>query len=307
MRQSRAESANVRRLAAPDVIEEVPVNRSCRRALAMGWTVAVGAVCAGVAVCAGPAAADVGPGGGIGRDADAGAASGNPGPRRLERESRHTRWAAGGTRQGRDVPGGIPSDVNPAPPDWECHWPPFDPVVAPGAGIGVGGGGGGGGMILAANTGAAAVVMPGPPLSGPATTRTLTGAAPIEPGSTEPDSEAPESFVPAAPLTTPLGGPMPPTPTPPGPPAQSPPPPVPPPASGAPDLQEPQPLAAPVNPTRLGYPDYLQSATLAEVAALATLGAAGLMALAGAGGVVGYRQAKTGFALRAAGTARFLS
>ena len=62
-----------------------------------------------------------------------------------------------------------------------------------------------------------------------------------------------------------------------------------------------------MNPIRLGYPAYLQSASVAEITALAFLGVAGLVTLAGVGGFVGYRQARSGFALRAAGTARFLS
>jgi hypothetical protein len=58
---------------------------------------------------------------------------------------------------------------------------------------------------------------------------------------------------------------------------------------------------------RVGYPDYLRSARMGEVAALALPGFAGLLALTAAGGLVGYRQAKAGHAVRAAGTARFLS
>lgn len=57
---------------------------------------------------------------------------------------------------------------------------------------------------------------------------------------------------------------------------------------------------------RAGYPEYLRGAAMAEVAGLALPGLAGLMALTAAGGVVGYRQAKAGHLVRAAGTARFL-
>lgn len=106
----------------------------------------------------------------------------------------------------------------------------------------------------------------------------------------------------AAPPSAPLGGPMPPGPPPP-------PPPPPPQAAAPPPAVEPalKPVAAQPDPPRIGYPDYLREATVAQIAALALAGAAGLGALTGAGGVVGYRQAKAGFALRAAGTARFLS
>ena len=66
--------------------------------------------------------------------------------------------------------------------------------------------------------------------------------------------------------------------------------------------------AAPVVPAafRAGYPDYLRTAAMTEIAGLALTGAAGLLGLTAAGGLVGYRQAKAGHAVRAAGTARFL-
>ncbi len=57
---------------------------------------------------------------------------------------------------------------------------------------------------------------------------------------------------------------------------------------------------------RVGYPTYLQSASIGEVAGLAALGVSGLAALTALGGLIGFRQAKAGLAVRAAGTARFL-
>lgn len=57
---------------------------------------------------------------------------------------------------------------------------------------------------------------------------------------------------------------------------------------------------------RAGYPEYLRDAALAEIAGMALPGVAGLMVLTGVGGLMGYRQAKAGHAVRAAGTARFL-
>ena len=57
---------------------------------------------------------------------------------------------------------------------------------------------------------------------------------------------------------------------------------------------------------RVGYPEYLREAKIGEVAALALPGFAGLLALTALGGVFGYRQAKAGHGVRAAGTARFL-
>lgn len=281
------------------------MNRSGRRALAMSWTVAVGVVSAGVVMGTGQAAADDGPGRTAGRGADGTATPGNSAPRHLERSSRGAKTAARGTWQRPHLTeGAIPDHNHPGHPDVDCHWPDWNPVLTPIDGIaGIDGvGGGGGGLILAAPAVGGAPLIASPPVSGSATARTLTGVSPAEP-----DGAAPEGAGQAAPLGGPLGGPLTPSPAPPGPPVQAPPPPAVAPIAPAPAAVEPQPAAAQANPIRLGYPAYLQSATIAEIAALAIVGSAGLVALAGAGGFVGYRQAKTGFALRAAGTARFLS
>lgn len=58
---------------------------------------------------------------------------------------------------------------------------------------------------------------------------------------------------------------------------------------------------------RIGYTDYLRNAGLSQVAALAVPGIAGMLVLTGAGGLVGYRQAKAGHAVHTSGTARFLN
>jgi len=57
---------------------------------------------------------------------------------------------------------------------------------------------------------------------------------------------------------------------------------------------------------RVGYPEYLREAKTGEVAVLAVPGVVGLLALTALGGVVGYRQARAGHQVHAAGTARFL-
>ena len=57
---------------------------------------------------------------------------------------------------------------------------------------------------------------------------------------------------------------------------------------------------------RIGYTEYLRTAGLPQVAALAVPGLVGIMVLTGAGGLVGYRQAKAGHAVRVADTARFM-
>jgi hypothetical protein len=63
----------------------------------------------------------------------------------------------------------------------------------------------------------------------------------------------------------------------------------------------------PASSYRIGYPEYLRSAGLSQVVALAAPGVAGMLVLTGAGGLVGYRQAKAGHAVRTSGTARFVN
>ena len=57
---------------------------------------------------------------------------------------------------------------------------------------------------------------------------------------------------------------------------------------------------------RIGYTEYLRTAGLPQVAALAVPGLVGIMVLTGAGGLLGYRQAKAGHAVRVGGSARFM-
>jgi hypothetical protein len=64
--------------------------------------------------------------------------------------------------------------------------------------------------------------------------------------------------------------------------------------------------AVPSASYRVGYTEYLRTAGLPQVAALAVPGLVGILVLTGAGGLVGYRQAKAGHAVRAGGTARFM-
>ncbi|HET7666057.1 MAG TPA: hypothetical protein VFK56_08315 [Mycobacterium sp.] len=65
--------------------------------------------------------------------------------------------------------------------------------------------------------------------------------------------------------------------------------------------------AVPPSSFRIGYTEYLRNAGLSQVAALALPGVAGMLVLTGAGGLVGYRQAKAGHAVHTSGTARFVS
>ena len=57
---------------------------------------------------------------------------------------------------------------------------------------------------------------------------------------------------------------------------------------------------------RLGYPAELRDADFAKIAALALPGLAAIVGMTAFGGVIGYRQAKAGDLLRAAGAGRFL-
>jgi hypothetical protein len=57
---------------------------------------------------------------------------------------------------------------------------------------------------------------------------------------------------------------------------------------------------------RIGYNEYLRTAGLPQLAALAVPGLVGILVLTGAGGLVGYRQAKAGHAVHVGGSARFM-
>ncbi len=69
----------------------------------------------------------------------------------------------------------------------------------------------------------------------------------------------------------------------------------------------PIPSSQPAPPARgLGYPVELPGADLGHVAALALPGLAAIAGMTALGGMLGYRQAKAGYVLRAAGAGRFL-
>ena len=63
----------------------------------------------------------------------------------------------------------------------------------------------------------------------------------------------------------------------------------------------------PASSYRVGYSEYLRTAGISQVAALAVPGVAGILVLTGAGGLVGYRQAKAGLAVRTGRAARFVN
>lgn len=309
-----------------------------RRVLAMSWSVVIAVLHAGVGIAsAAPADAESGAPGSE-PAADTAAARGKPAVRSDEHRRQapaRTSWQRPPThRRIGEAPtpadGTQPTRGSAALPDqpeypehwehwehwehpehwehwehWDCHWPVWPPVplpdVAPVDGLGAGGGGNG--LILVAAVALRPPTIPAPPTAlGAATNRNLTGLTAAEP----PPAAAPAA---AASDGRPLGGPFPPPP-PPGTAAASAPPAAPPAPAAVPaaaPAEAPKVVAPQLIPLRAGYPGYLKDATWPEIAALALTGAAGLAALAGAGGFVGYRQAKAGFALRAAGTARFLS
>ena len=66
------------------------------------------------------------------------------------------------------------------------------------------------------------------------------------------------------------------------------------------------PAAPPPESVRLGYPEYLRQATMTELASVALPGLAAILGLTALGGLLGYRQAKAGYLLPAAGAGRFL-
>jgi hypothetical protein len=65
--------------------------------------------------------------------------------------------------------------------------------------------------------------------------------------------------------------------------------------------------AMPVSTHRVGYAPHLRGAGLSQMAASALPGLAGILILTGAGGLLGYRQAKAGQHLRPSGITRFIN
>ena len=58
---------------------------------------------------------------------------------------------------------------------------------------------------------------------------------------------------------------------------------------------------------RVGYAEYLRTAGMSQIAALAFPGVAGMLVITGAGGFIGYRQAKAGHVVRTGRAARFVN
>ena len=175
--------------------------------------------------------------------------------------------------------------------EWHWHWP--CPIIWPSAGpVPVDAGGASNGVIafvdlpptylpaVAPFSDLAAPRLPAfaiESLAGPPESGAGFGQAPPAPQG-QPDRAATPAAVPLAGGITPPAAPVPQRPS-----------------AGAPPPEG-----------RLGYPAYLRNADFAQVAAVALPGLAAILGVSALGGFLGYRQAKAGFVLRAAGTARFL-
>jgi len=283
------------------------VNRSRRRAAVISWAITAGVLYGGVGlVGVAPAAADPAatePSSGttdgprshttgksaarsprVGQQALGVAADDGPHHRGYPRRG-----------AGRVPPGGIPAEgAEPAERPWPCHiiWPVLPVPVVP--------------VIDAAvrsNTiifGLAPVGPPVPPLAilsgavDPASlevriarriarTRDVANSGLPQPAAAEPPrfrrSMTPADAVPlAGPGTPPVA-----------------------PAPQRPEAGGGSPQAGPA-----GYPESRRDADFAEVAVVALPGLAGIVGITALGGFLGYRQAKVGYILRAAGSARFL-
>lgn len=66
-------------------------------------------------------------------------------------------------------------------------------------------------------------------------------------------------------------------------------------------------VTIPASASRAGYGEYLRGAGVSQIAALALPGLAGILLLTGAGGLLGYRQAKAAQGVRTTGIARFMN
>ncbi len=211
------------------------------------------------------------------------------------------------------TPGGEAA-VSPTPP-WPCPWPPPIPSVPVRPGnAGADNGGSGLGLIAALQPapvrpptvatlqqpelpeftdlemGQFDEAMPQTPADAPAAAPPAAPAVPPAP----PPRAAPAPTLPAAPAPT----------LPAAPPADSQPPaPL---AGAATPPQARPPAGEPPVAVRHGYPEELRNADVTTVAAVALPGLAAIAGMTALGGLIGYRQAKAGFVLQAAGAGRFL-
>ncbi|WP_135454546.1 hypothetical protein [Mycobacterium sp. DL99] len=173
----------------------------------------------------------------------------------------------------------------------------------------VSGGGSGGGMPATGNIGRAPNLAPVP--TAPSSRQIVIRSAPPK------APAAPAPAVPAAPVVPVAPAPVvvPPVPVIPAPVPSAPPAGVPPAAPSAPSSPAPrseppsaQPLSVPSVPEsfRLGYADYLRTASTSDLLLAVLPGLGGMVLMTAAGGVVGFRQARAAQTLPSPQIARFL-
>ena len=254
------------------------MNRSQRRAAVIKGSIAAGLLCgwAGTAAIA-PAIAE---GGGYdGPNVSDHAAPGRSGPAVADGPGTASPERP---RRGLRTPAASENPEWHPHPDWPCHivWPilPFvPPLPYTGNRNGI--------ISQAVGMQAPIAVLGGVADTGVHASTEIAGSAPAAAAPAAPPAATEPSGVPAAGLAVPE---------------------LPPPAAPPPLPPQPDSVAAPLDSGRTGLPNRLQQTSLGRIAATALPGLAGIAALTALGGFLGYRQAKAGYVLRAAGTARFL-
>jgi hypothetical protein len=282
------------------------VNRSV-----ISGTVAAAVLCAGSGIVAAPTAVAQPAQPVAGNEAAPGGAEADAAPGGAGATARAPRPPG---RSGKPSDGGAAREVPTAGwiPLWPCHWPVVPPAPRPDTEPE---GSSGGGIAVGPVT--VPPVVPQAQISGGVQRAAsslielpLIDAAPIEaaPPEASPAQLAPLPAVPApvpAPFLAPVQSPPPPVAVPPNPVG-----PAAPAASAPPPRRSPVavagPTVAPPSLHRVGYPDALRNADAAALATNALPGLAVILGMTMVGGLIGYRQAKAGSVLRAAGAARFL-
>lgn len=295
------------------------MNPSQRRVAVIGLTITAGVSCAGVFGVGTAAAEEASAGAAADRRPGAESAATNPrAGGRVDARS-HRADAQNNDRRAARPPAAVrPVRVGAAQPPphqhWQPHqhwpphphWPPGPPcpdvwpilpsvVVLPDREIPSNG------LVLAGPLGFPQNLGVATPVFGPPSERVVLGVAASAPepepvGAVPPNGPPSMSAAPDRPAATPPRAS-----------AQAPPEPAR--SAGRPvaaPLQQPKTQAPLGDTARLGYPNRLRHADLPAVASMALPGLAAILGFTVAGGFLGYRQARAGSALRAAGTARFL-
>ncbi len=266
------------------------MNTSSRRAPVIAWAITAGVLYGGVGiVIPAPAGADdatAGPGAGTQTDASGAASASNASESR-----RHGRGTASAADDGKTEPGEHP-----------CPWWPPRPLPKPMPFVPGSGGGNGGGFIAPVVVPTAPVAVFGDRVTPAAGTGTLPARLPDLTGLTAlAPSPVAAGPAPAAVLPAAIARPARPIPR------TIPRPPIAPAPISGPRVAVVAPAApAPPAPERLGLPEVLREADVVTLLSRALPGLAAMFGMTALGGVLGYRQARAGYLLRAAGAGRFL-